>query len=187
MGLVRTNTQKAVDDIAVATDVQRCIEQVVKVAADAKCTCQEVIGLYLDAIFVKGKFVQSDQVFLDHLCPRATPTSSEGNTGADENGNPVDVLDDLTDGTNQEKFIAMFLRHLVSGEQPRKTSLGVICTNFITRLSSLGIPFGKVDNPMGFPAAPVVRSAATQLEVELKNHFKNGSHEIHEQVPGDII
>ena len=187
MGLVRTNVQKVVSDTAVASDIRDCIGKAVCVASDAKRAFQEVLGQYLDMIFVKKKFLQSDQIFLDHLCAREVPTSSKESPDTEESGDKIDALDDLTDGSNQEQFIAMLLRHLVSGEQPRRTSLGVICSNFISRLGSLGIPLARVDNPMGFPTTHVTRSAAKQLEVELKNHFRNGSHELHEQVSRDII
>ncbi|KAK3826118.1 MAG: hypothetical protein J3Q66DRAFT_437053 [Benniella sp.] len=174
-------------DTAVASDIRDCIEKTVCVASDAKHAFQEVLEQYLDMIFVKKKFLQSDQIFLDHLCAREVPKSSKESIDTNESGDKIDAPDDLTDGSNQEQFIAMFLRHLVSGEQPKRTSIGVICSNFISRLGSLGIPLIRVDNPMGFPATPVTRSAAKQLEVELKNHFRNGSRELHDQVSRDII
>ncbi|KAF9289007.1 hypothetical protein BGZ74_000809 [Mortierella antarctica] len=179
-----TNILKAIGDTAVAADVLHCLRKAVQVAADAKHVCQKVLGLYLETIFVKGNFEQSDKVFLNHLCQRVAPKASgrSTNVATDQESDQDNSHDDLAKCAKQEQFIAMLLRHLISGEPPHKTALGTICNDFIVWLRSLGVQFDQVRNPMDFPAGVISRSVAKQLDIEFKNHFGNGSHDLCEKL-----
>ncbi|KAG0295653.1 hypothetical protein BGZ98_001276, partial [Dissophora globulifera] len=183
MGTLMSSVKKVVTDTNMVSDIMHCLRQAVKVASEVKRLDQKVIGLYLESIFVKGLFEESDRAFLDHLCKRVDLKSFDGNDDEDGATEELDsVDDDLTEGSEQDQFLGMFLRYLLRGENPRKTALGAVCRSFISRLERLGIKFDAPRNPLCLPSKPVTRSVAKQLDVEFKNHFRNGTKALYKRL-----
>ncbi|KAF9378215.1 hypothetical protein CPB97_009713 [Podila verticillata] len=182
MGTLKANIKKVVTDGNMVSDILHCLQQAVRVASDVKRLGQTVLGLYLDAIFVKGHFQESDRIFLDHLCKRVQPKSANNDAEDDATEGFDTADDDLSEGSKQDQFLAMLLRHLLSGEKPRKTVLGIVCGDFIERIKNLGIKFDAPPNPLGLPTCPVTRSVAKQLDVEFKNHYRAGTHDFFEKL-----
>ncbi|KAF9997128.1 hypothetical protein BGZ80_006214, partial [Entomortierella chlamydospora] len=174
------------DKDAVAQEVIGCIQEAVRLASEVKRQCQGLIGQYLELLDTPGVFdPSSDRQILDHLCPRIVPrTDNSNNLNVGEQNTNAGDFDDK--GDKQEQFLASFLRFLYSGNFPSQTGVAKVANLFIKRLTTLNLltprSRSELNVPKEFNPTCLVRSVATQLAVELKKIYKNGSYELQEKL-----
>ncbi|KAF8949579.1 hypothetical protein BGZ46_005088 [Entomortierella lignicola] len=174
------------DKDAVAQEVIGCIQGAVRLASEVKRQCQGLIGQYLELLDTQGVFdPSSDRQILDHLCPRIVPrTNNSNNLNVGEQNTNAGDLDDKDD--KQEQFLASFLRFLYSGNFPSQTGVAKVANLFIKRLTTLNLLTPRNRSELNvlkeFNPTNLVRSAATQLAVELKKIYKNESCELQEKL-----
>lgn len=178
------------DDSNPARKVHECLQEAVRLAADAKRSCQKILGRYLDEIFSSDKIEEADREFLDHISARISADCKNdfGDSLDDEEEySAQDLMEDNFDP--QCSFISMLMRCLYSKKFPNKSErskAGPIVRSFMQRLQSLGIidniNEGLIVEKKHYPASSLLRSVSTQLYVEIKKIYKNGTWELFEKV-----
>ncbi|KAF9344737.1 hypothetical protein BGX26_003974 [Mortierella sp. AD094] len=135
----------------------------------------------------------ADRVFLDLLCPRATRKDAKvrianGNADDDDEDDNADLGSTSANKRNyQQSFLLSFLVHLYSGNYPRAKGIGQRVNDFIDRLIHLGIytpprTRSELNEKTPFTPSDLLESITSQLRVELKNIYKNGSCDLHQQL-----
>ncbi|KAG0040709.1 hypothetical protein BGZ89_007731, partial [Linnemannia elongata] len=141
-----------------------------------------------DRLKVRREAVSDDErVVLDYLCERVKP-KVDGTNGLD--GGQKDAgQSDLDEETDKcVKFLETFLTYLYSENLPNKNStIGKAVDKFIGILVDLELfdasrNRGEINVSMSFTPSMLVRSTAGQLSVELKKHYRNGTHLLYDKV-----
>ncbi|KAF9114388.1 hypothetical protein BGW39_003380, partial [Mortierella sp. 14UC] len=141
-----------------------------------------------DRLKARREAVSNDErVVLDHLCERVKP-KSDGDLGLDGGQKDADQSD-LDEKANKcAQFLESFLIYLYSDNLPNKNStIGKTVYKFIRILVDLGLfdasrNRGEINVRMPFTPNNLVRSTAGQLSVELKKHYRNGTHLLYDKV-----
>ncbi|KAG0221617.1 hypothetical protein BGW42_007452 [Actinomortierella wolfii] len=155
----------------VARSVEDCLRAVVRRANDAKRQFQRVIASYLEIVF-SGEIQQHDRKFLNHLCENVR-SQVIAQTAEDKKN------EDITLGnTKQSSFIQAILVAMISGKDPPR---GSIANEFIARLRGIGLINVEVPATV-YPANIIAKSVSSQLCLQLKKHFKDGSVLLHQRV-----
>ncbi|KAF9114489.1 hypothetical protein BGW39_003349, partial [Mortierella sp. 14UC] len=184
------------EDIQVAEETIRCLKDISREANRTKRKCQQLLGAYVDRLRIDGPS-PDDKKFLDLLCPPIPRRDSNINSSTSGNANsstssknPLIINadpdpDDKPD--NQTAFIACFMRYLYSNNFPHRQGIGIIVDEFIRRLETLRLHHplrnrGEINVSSEFQSTPLVRSAATQVCVEMKNMYWRGSYALLDQL-----
>ncbi|KAG0221137.1 hypothetical protein BGW41_007177, partial [Actinomortierella wolfii] len=155
----------------VARSVEDCLRAVVRRANDAKRQFQRVIASYLEIVF-SGEIQQHDRKFLNHLCENVR-SQVIAQTAEDKKN------EDITLGnTKQSSFIQAILVAMISGKDPPR---GSIANEFIARLRGIGLINVEVPATV-YPANIIAKSVSSQLCLQLKKHFKDGSVLLHQRL-----
>lgn len=192
VGTLWANVGRTVlNDPNLQNQVVQCIRDAVHDAACTKRKGQRVIGQFIEYVDQQG-IGADDRVFLDLLCPRITRKDAEVHH-ANDNDNDDDEDDTELDSTSMGKkndlqsFLWSFLVHLYSGNYPRAQGTGQKVNDFIDRLSHLGIytpprTRSELNKKTPFTPSDLLESVMSQLRVELKKMYKNGSCDLHQKV-----
>ncbi|KAF9914560.1 hypothetical protein FBU30_002496, partial [Linnemannia zychae] len=123
----------------------------------------------------------TDRKLLDILCP---PFSGKDLTDIDKNDadqepdNPeeIDECDDSLDGKDPTlSFLNVLLTAMHSAKLPQKKGMGLHVRNFIERAQEFLPNFTEGKSTEKYAGSSFLRSAAQQLSVELKRHYKKGT------------
>ncbi|KAF9189315.1 hypothetical protein BGZ51_009709 [Haplosporangium sp. Z 767] len=176
IGTLSVNDNRAlVNEPDLVPEVLRCLKESVRLAADIKRSCQQLIGRFIECIVAQGTVDESDRISLDHICPRISAKIEViGEQDDDEDGE--EDVDGLGSSNKQENFLAILLRHLYSGNYPLgKTTTGKYMQKFIDRLGSLSFleKTSRADIRAMMPYTPTIltRLIASQPSVELKRTY----------------
>ena len=182
VGTLITNTRAAlVDKPDLAPEVVRCVKEAIDHVARTVRLCQRLIGQYLELLFSRGMFEETDRDWLDLICPRVDDGDDRNDAGevVDEDT----VIDADVQASNQYQFMLMLLGHIYSGDLPSRSSKhgpGVIA--FIDRARALDLlPKGNppgTRTAMPYPKTTLFATAASQL----CGDYRNGSKEIRGKV-----
>lgn len=170
------------------SEVTKCIQEATRAAIEVKRKAQRLIGMFIEKVTGSNKPNTNDREFMDYLCERIKPKAQGDSVSVveDDEEQEVDDTDLEGKGDLQIQFLQSFLVHLYSGNYPKKTGVGQVVNNFISRLADLGLysPRARSDINVSMPFTPgmLVRSTATKLAAELKRMYRNGSHDIHDKV-----
>ncbi|KAK5828979.1 hypothetical protein F5H01DRAFT_12584 [Linnemannia elongata] len=141
-----------------------------------------------DRLKARREAVSDDErVVLDFLCERIKPKVDKDNglDGGQKDAGQSD-LDEETDKC--VKFLETFLTYLYSENLPNKNSaMGKAVNKFVGILADLELfdasrNRGEINVSMSFTPSMLVRSTASQLSVELKKHYRNGTHLLYDKV-----
>ncbi|KAF9104945.1 hypothetical protein BGX27_009866 [Mortierella sp. AM989] len=191
VGTVSTNVKGVLgSDPNLALEVRKCIQDAVRLAADAKRSCQILLGRFIEHISSSEFIKESDREFLDNLCERLPTETKDGSYELDDDDetSKQDHLEDISG--NQHAFIFMVMRCLYARKFPDKNERSKVALNvenFIKRLQELNlldntINRGKIVKEMPYPASSLLRSVSTQLMVELRKIYRNGTLELVEKL-----
>ncbi|KAF9015914.1 hypothetical protein BGZ52_006252, partial [Haplosporangium bisporale] len=194
VGTLWANVGRAVlNDPNIQNQVVQCIRDAVHDAACTKRKGQRVIGRFIEYADQQG-IGANDRVFLDLLCPRITRKDAEVHHANDNDDNDDDEDDDTELGSTSmgkkndlQSFLWSFLVHLYSGNYPRAQGIGQKVNDFIDRLSRLGIytpprTRSELNKKTPFTPSDLLESVTSQLRVELKKMYKNGSCDLHQKL-----
>ncbi|KAG0344952.1 hypothetical protein BGZ54_005708, partial [Gamsiella multidivaricata] len=194
VGTLAANVKRAVPNNGVLQqEVIHCIRDLVQEAARVKRKGQQVIGKFVDYINKHG-LGPIDRQFMDLFCPRVSmnDVKDEENeeTEEEEDGDSEDDLDDKPKGgrgSAQSSFLLSFLTSIYSGNRPRNAGTGSTVNEFIDRLIHLQLYTPPPPASDGckhkavFTPSELVASVSTQLRVELKKMYKNGSCDLYKK------
>lgn len=133
------------------------------------------------------KVPEIDRLILEKLCP----AFSEKDLSAFGNGveqepvtfEAVDEDDDSNDNKNEPLLFLLSLCNAVhSRTLPIEKGIGVHVCAFIKQANIFLPPMTKDKTPLEYAGSAFLRSAAVQLSVELRKHYKNGSIELCKKV-----
>lgn len=175
------------EDAKVASNVISCVWDAIRHANQTKRKCQGLFGMYIELVAADGT-TPDDRLFLNHLCPPIAPEESgQVNTSNQDNQDAIDMDDDNEQSSTQQSFIACFMQYLYSNNHLTNQGIGIIITKFITCLTALGLhtPVKEEDalyERAEFQPSVLVQSVTSQLVVEMKKIYHNGTMELLEQV-----
>ncbi|KAI8599776.1 hypothetical protein EDD21DRAFT_355146 [Dissophora ornata] len=194
VGTLAANIKRVVPtDGVLQQAVTRCIRDAVHEAARTKRESQRTIGKFIEYINKNG-LGPTDRRFLDLLCPRVSMKDVEDKEDEEaekEDEGDEDHGDDLNDkptsgkDSQQSSFLKSFLTSVYSGNRPKNTGLGSTVNEFIDHLIRLKLytpPPPSSDgckHKTAFTPSELVHSVSTQLRVELKKMYKNGSCDLY--------
>ncbi|KAF9188015.1 hypothetical protein BGZ49_003985, partial [Haplosporangium sp. Z 27] len=184
VGTLSANIKRALEDEELANETLAWLRQAVRTAAKVKKESQFLIGRFIEALLLRGNFVETDRALLDMICPRVPKDK--------------DASDEEKDASDEEKddklptFIQSLMIYLYSGNEPKKGQKekkeepGLVRT-FITRAQALGLlgasrHRNETRQVMPFTPSSLLRSVASQLTVEVRRMYMKGSWEIHEKL-----
>ncbi|KAF9176184.1 hypothetical protein BGZ49_006564, partial [Haplosporangium sp. Z 27] len=87
IGTLSANIKGALEDEELANETLAWLREAVRTAAKIKKECQFLIGRFIEALLLRGNFVESDRTLLDMICPRipeAEDASDEAKDASDE-------------------------------------------------------------------------------------------------------
>jgi hypothetical protein len=210
VGTLAANVKRTLEDQEnLQKEVVSIIEDAVGEAARIKRHAQMLIGAYIEHLG-ENEIKDEDRNLLDYLCPRVdmgnVKNSKDNVTEIDDDGEDIvgvvdeeedDEIDDEEEATDNpdganmggssrtkkntkkaDGFLLSFLCYLYNGS-PRS---GVSVSKFTDRLIQLGLHDAGPSQVTAFPAAELLESAASQLRVELKKMYKNGTCDLHKKV-----
>lgn len=169
--------------------IKTILQEVVSLASRTKRICHRAIGQYIERLSIQGTDV-TDRDLLDKLCPRVFDrkvASSDKDDAVDDNEADDDQEQDEIDLNNaQEGFLQSLLTAIYSSKLPvdKRTGSGYHVCRFAEKARDFLPPMYKDGDGMARPYAGSIflRSTASQLSVELKKHYRNGSKELCEKV-----
>ncbi|KAK3822858.1 MAG: hypothetical protein J3Q66DRAFT_437301 [Benniella sp.] len=166
----------------VASEVERCIKDVVKYASETKRTCQLLVAGFIEEIGRLGEINESDRALLDLVCPRISVKKTEGGDTPENNEDDI-TLQPPKDG--QTGFLYTLLIYLYSGTCNFGSWSGGQVVRFINRAHEFGLcpAVNSRHRPaqMPYPGSSFLAPVATEIGREYHRHFINGTREIHEQ------
>ncbi|KAF9399912.1 hypothetical protein BGZ76_007817, partial [Entomortierella beljakovae] len=180
------------DDLNLAIQVQVCLQEVTRLAAETKRSCQVLLGRFIELILTPGKdgktiFDEKDRKYLDAICPRLKAGVTESSHDMVEEENLMQDQD-LPEDKDDKSFLGILMRCLYAEKLPLKSekSEGQTVTDFIKRLQDLKllgptINGGSINKKMPYPGTSILGSVTTQLATELKRIYKIGSQELSEK------
>ncbi|KAF8923319.1 hypothetical protein BGZ58_003088, partial [Dissophora ornata] len=188
VGTLGANVREVLkDEPALLQEVLRTVREAVHLAARIKRSGQRVIGLYVEQLSRQSVLEDLDGTLLRFLCKSIAP--KEMNSTLDDDGS-VDHVEDNSDldgkGDKRLQFLESFLRYLYSGNYPRLKGIGHHVETFIKRLEELGLlekgEPGAIKVTIDFTPEALTRSAASQLAIEIREMYRNGSYDLHEKL-----
>ncbi|KAF9149346.1 hypothetical protein BGX20_006012, partial [Mortierella sp. AD010] len=190
IGTISANASRALkgDTDDLASEVKRCLSEVVSSASNTKRLCQQLIGRFIEVITAPGSVVTaSDREILDRLCARVKSKDNEGDAdGSEENDYDFDVK---TKFSIQQAFFSGVLRYLYSSNALGTFNSGKnseFVTRFVVRMQELGLLEERDKSLLRefdpYPATSILDSVSGQLAVEFKKHYRNGTLKIYEKL-----
>jgi len=176
------------DEVAVAEDLVGCLREASREAWRIKRKGQSLIGLYVERIAATGDISHVDRDYLDLLCPRIAVKDSDNNDGDSEDKDDIDADgDDIDKSDKPLQFIWGFLRCLYSGNFAKNQGIGKSVNGFINRLQELRLhtplrSTAAIREKTEFTPGDLLQSVSSQLAVELKKMYRNGSIEMQKKV-----
>ncbi|KAF9334380.1 hypothetical protein BG006_002281 [Podila minutissima] len=143
--------------------------------------------MYIEQVATNG-VTPDDHLFLNHLCPPITPEElGQVNTSNQDKQDAVNMDDDSEQVTAQWQFIACFMQYLYSNKYPTTRGVGSTVNDFITCLMMMGLhaPMKERDalwEKSEFSPVTLIQSVTSQLAVEMKMMYCNGSNDLLEQL-----
>jgi len=138
---------------AVASEVDRCIKDVVRHASETKRTCQLLVAGFIEEIGKLGEINESDRALLDLICPRISVKKTEGGDTPENNDDDL-MLQAPKDG--QTGFLNSLLIYLYSGTCGFGSGSGDL-VRFINRAHEFGLCAAvnsrNVPAPMPYPGS----------------------------------
>ncbi|KAK3821217.1 MAG: hypothetical protein J3Q66DRAFT_148948 [Benniella sp.] len=187
IGTLNANVGRALNDKpSLRSKIKACLREVVCHASRTKRICQRAIGQYVERLSTIG-VDDTDRKLLDLICPRITaksPAKSESLEEAEEEPTPHD--DESIKKDKQASFLSTLLQSIYTKNlPPANKGQGNHVRDFIKKAKDF-LPVMRGAHEIAikgsYPASQILRSTATQLSVELKNHFRKGSKELCEKV-----
>ncbi|KAI1278494.1 hypothetical protein EDD11_001591, partial [Mortierella claussenii] len=123
---------------------------------------------------------------LDYFCKRVKP-KDDGDDGLDDDQKDEDQSDLDENADKCAQFLESFLIYLYSDNLPKMNSvIGNAVDKFIGILVDLELfdvsrNQSEINVRMAFTPSSLVRSVAGQLSVELKKHYRNGTHLLYDK------
>lgn len=171
VGSLNKNVSAALTGKAsLAHDVVHCIREVVRQANDAKRRFQDVLGAYLERIF-DADIQEADRQFLNHVCEKVGPRTAPGTATNDD--------PEVDGNTKQASFIQSTMVAMISGKDPARST---VAYGFVTRLRALGLMNNNKNQVTGYPASILARSVSSQVHIQLRKHFRDGTLALHQKV-----
>ncbi|KAI1286565.1 hypothetical protein EDD11_000232, partial [Mortierella claussenii] len=163
--------------------IKSSLQQVVRLTSRTKHTCQRAIGQYIDHISIHGVDV-TDRVLFDLLCPRIS-NRDEANDDNHEGIDEQEPSDNIDPKNAQLNFLFCLLNSIYSSKLPadKGRGSGYHVRLFIDKAKEF-LPLISRDGDgeqRPYPASAILRSTASQLMVELKKHYRNGSKDLPEK------
>ncbi|KAI7832491.1 hypothetical protein BC939DRAFT_105154 [Gamsiella multidivaricata] len=211
VGTLSANVRRA-EDLSPdeASEVLRCLREAIRLAADTKRTCQQLLGRFIERVSDPAIFKETDRDLLDLICPRI-PGTNKDNDG-DKDSDKDDDKDGDKDGEEQEdidseidkeqedrdadsevdkddhqRFLGILTTYVYSGIIPSGKTKSIQCTRrFIDRAQELHLLERKdaaiINTRMPYPGSVILRSIIAQLSVDLKRLYGKGCKELHKKV-----
>jgi len=187
VGTLNANVGRVLNDKPLlCSKIKACLREVVCHASRTKRICQRAIGQYVERLSTIG-VDDIDRKLLDLICPRITaksPAKSESLEEAEEE--PTLHDDESIKKDKQASFLSTLLQSIYTKNIPSANKgQGNHVRDFIKKAKDfLPVMHGAHEIAIkgSYPASQILRSTATQLSVELKNHFRKGSKELCEKV-----
>ncbi|KAF9110941.1 hypothetical protein BGX27_005676 [Mortierella sp. AM989] len=191
-GSISANVSRALKDDSLASEVERCLHEVVDSVSTAKRQCQQLIGRYIERITAAGTVVDpADREILDRLCARVEPKDKV----LDDNELKGDDDDDDHGPKKrfsvQRSFFVRLLQYLYSKKSivaGKADAANDFVSRFVDRAATLDLlerraPVRKGDRQEydPYPATALMDSAGQQLEIEFKKHYRNGTLALQEK------
>ncbi|KAG0020648.1 hypothetical protein BGZ81_009264, partial [Podila clonocystis] len=159
--------------------IKTCLTDITRLAARSKRTCQRLIGQYLEQLSLHG-VDEVDKIILDKLCPPfsvqdvANYKNEDYNSEQSEDSQENQELDASNDNSNHPlTFFMVLLNTIYSSKPPPSTGkTGPVVRMFMDKAKDF-LP--QQTQAVKYPGSSFLRSAAVQLTVEFRKHFKNGS------------
>ncbi|KAF9158623.1 hypothetical protein BGX20_003309, partial [Mortierella sp. AD010] len=187
VGTVKANVTDALDNNEpLALRVTKHLQRIVQEATDIKRSCQHLIGRYIERLSTPGVFQESlDREPLDKLCPRipSTVKTSDEDEKDDEKEEELRTMREaLGKETDYSHFVEMLMRQLHSGKPVLGNSPNAqAMRRFIKRLENLEL-LERNTKESELPGSALLRSAASQLTVELDKIYRKGSMALYEKL-----
>ncbi|KAF9404193.1 hypothetical protein BGZ76_007049, partial [Entomortierella beljakovae] len=192
VGTLAANVKRVSDNSLLHQEVIHCIRDAVHEAAKIKREGQRAIGKFVEHIS-KHEPGHNDRQYLDYLCPRVTMKDVKGlgddeedeENEEDEDGSDLAKMPKGGKDSKQNSFLSSFLIFIYSGNRPRNSGIGSAVNDFIDRLIHLKMYTPPPPSSDGcrhkkpFTPSHLVQSISTQLRVELKKMYKNGSCDLY--------
>ncbi|KAF9994506.1 hypothetical protein BGZ79_000742, partial [Entomortierella chlamydospora] len=146
-----------------------CLKDIVSKASDIKRACQQLIGRFIERITSDGDILQADRDLMDSICPCISTKSTKGKTN---NRN-----------SRKNTFPTSLMNYLYTGNYPTNKMVA----KFVCRAQDMGLldkgrGKGDIRQRNGYPCENLLRSAVSQLSVEIKKIYRNGTLELHEKL-----
>ncbi|KAG0196672.1 hypothetical protein BGX33_001361, partial [Mortierella sp. NVP41] len=195
-------------DFTCLPTIKAVLRDVTRISSQVKRTSQHAIGLYIERLSVcdisendnnisatnNTTLSAVDRALLNLLCPAFSSkdvfNSRKKNKSStiqepDRPVEPEEQLDDLEEiakGLDKRNPAISFLFTLVisihSRKLPKNSGMGLNVRNFIDRAKEFLPTMTEGKSTAWYAGSAFLSSAALQLSVELKKHYKNGSIEL---------
>ncbi|KAF9431657.1 hypothetical protein BGZ76_011867, partial [Entomortierella beljakovae] len=170
------------------------IQHAVRTAANIKRECQFLIGRFIESLLLQNNFnEETDRALLNGICPAILKCKGIDDTDDidEEDASEEDDVEPPEYGNFY--LINSLILYLYSGNPPKRRAKEIknnkigVANEFIARAQALGLlgpSRGKSETrqTMQFTPASLLCSVSTQLSVELKLMYRNGSHEVCEKL-----
>ncbi|KAF9344786.1 hypothetical protein BGX34_005327 [Mortierella sp. NVP85] len=187
VGTLNANVGRVLNDKpSLCSKIKACLREVVCHASRTKRICQRAIGQYVERLSTIG-VDDTDRKLLDLICPRITAKGLVKNESLEEaEEEPIPQDDENITKDKQASFLSTLLQSIYTKDLPSPhKGMGNHVRDFIKKakdfLPAMHGAHEIVIKPP-YPASTILRSTATQLSVELKNHFRKGSKELCEKI-----
>lgn len=134
------------------------------------------------------RFDDIDRNLLDILCPGFSnkdlvDSTKEGTESEPDKPEGLEEHDDSLDKKNEAlSFLMSLLTAIHSTKLPKNKGMGLQVRNFIKRAQEFLPVFTECTSAMYYVGSTFLRSAALQLSVGLKKHYKNGAIDLRNKV-----
>ncbi|KAF9179699.1 hypothetical protein BGZ51_006727, partial [Haplosporangium sp. Z 767] len=182
-------------------EVQKCLQESVRLVADIKKSCQQLIGRFIECVVIPGITAESDRMVLDLICPRVSATvkvngkqdnDEEQDNNEEQDNGEEDVGDSGSSGT-PKAFLEMLLRYLYSGKYPTQKAIKYSehMQKSIDRLDGLGLLAktnrAEIRPTMPYPPTTLTQSIVSQLSVEFKRTYRKGNLKLHKKLQAQKV
>jgi hypothetical protein len=188
IGTLKANIHRAIteDDVHLEAEVLKTLREVVHHAANTKRTFQRLVGQFIEKV-VDQDIQEADRKFLDLLCPRIVPSelhTTEDDQEEQEEGEGDQ--DPTKDSSIQAQFIKSILLYIWSGNRPAGKLKDSSLHGFIDRAHEFGFlkkrSVAAANVQAKYPGGHLLVSPCSQLCVEFKRIYRDGTKELAKQV-----
>ncbi|KAK5823077.1 hypothetical protein F5H01DRAFT_129602 [Linnemannia elongata] len=129
-----------------------------------------------------------DRTLLNILCPAFSnkdlvECSKEGADQEPDKPEGLEEVDDSTDKKNEAlSFLMSLLTAIYSNKLPKKSGMGLHVRRFIEQAQDFLPAFTEGRTTEEYAGSSFLRSAALQLSVELKKHYRNGAIDLRNKI-----